>query len=285
MFRTWRNLIIIAAIVTGIFTVIIATGKDRPGLTWPERILKDVLAPFQQGLMTVTQKGHAAWETVFSWGEVQDENALLKKQVQDLRERVNQLEEMQMENLRLREALNYRDGNKSEMHLEGASVIAREPRNWFRSIIINKGSSDGIAKNMPVVTSQGLVGHVTAVSANTSSVLLILDNTSAVGSLVMIQMNRIPGVLEGYDRSGYLKLKYLNRDAKVRKNQKVITSGMGGIFPKGLPIGKVVDINFASDGLQKYAIVKPFVDFDRLEEVFVIKQVLAAPGLEGGDLN
>ncbi|MHB8170639.1 MAG: rod shape-determining protein MreC [Thermincolia bacterium] len=283
MFRTWRNLIIVGAIFAGIFTVIVTTGKDRPNLTVPERILKDVMAPFQQGLMTITQKGHAAWETVFSWGEVQDENALLKNQVQDLRERVNQLEEMQLENLRLREALSYRDSKKSEMQLEAASVIAREPRNWFRSIIINKGSSDGIVKNMSVVTSQGLVGHVTAVSANTASVLLILDNTSAVGSLVMIQMNRIPGVLEGYDSSGYLKLKYLNRDANVRNNQKVITSGMGGIFPKGLPIGKVIDVKFASDGLQKFAIVKPFVDFDRLEEVFVIKQIMPDPGLEGGD--
>jgi len=281
VFRTWRNLVIVVALISGIFAVIMATGKERPNLSMPEQILRDILAPFQRGLTTVGEKSRTTWESIFSLGEMKDENASLKKQVQDLRERVNQLEEMQLENLRLREALNYRDFKKSEMQLEAASVIARDPGNWFRTIIINKGSVDGIKRNMPVVTSQGLVGHVTAVSGHTASVLLILDDSSAVGS--MIQWTRIPGVLEGMDDGGYVKLKYLNRDANVRKNQKVITSGMSGIFPKGLPIGKVVDIKYSASGLQKYAIVKPFVEFDRLEEVFVIKEVLPVPRVEGGE--
>jgi rod shape-determining protein MreC len=150
-------------------------------------------------------------------------------------------------------------------------VVGRDPGTWTSTIIINRGTADGIAKDMPVVTPQGLVGSVVSVYGNVAKVNLILDPRSAVGALVQRPESRVAAIVEGNSATPLTpKMVNIARDADVIKGDKIITSGFGGIYPKGLLIGEVVDLVNEEGGLLKYAVLNPAVDFGRLEEVSVI---------------
>ena len=122
---------------------------------------------------------------------------------------------------------------------------------------------------MAVITPRGIVGRVTAAAERSSEVLLVLDPEGAVAG--MVRNSRYPGIVEGsVSDQGYLQMIHLPYDSQVRENQTVITSGLGGIFPKGLRIGFITEIIVEPNGLMKKALIQPFVDFDRLEEVLVV---------------
>ncbi|WP_418790746.1 rod shape-determining protein MreC [Phosphitispora sp. TUW77] len=267
------------------FLLITFTGQDRMTLSPVERVIKDVTTPVEKGVTTIVYSISNTVKSVFTIGSIKDENKQLRERVLSLEAENNLLREYEYQNLRLRELLQFKDTVVKDYNMVSASVVARNPSNWFRTITVNRGENDGVAKNMAVVTSKGLVGRVINVSATSAEVLLIIDSSCAVGSL--IQINRIPGVVEGKaDNSGMLKMIHLSKEAPVKDKQIVISSGLGGIFPKGLPIGTVTEIHLESNGLVKYAIVRPFVDFNELEEVLVIRNVPvvneAAPDDKGG---
>lgn len=248
------------------------TGESRMSLTPVEKITKNIVSPVENGISHIVNSTSNTVGTVFSIGSIKEQNKNLNNRVAKLEAENTLLKEYEYQNLRLREMLNYKDSISGNYQTVAASVVARNPSNWFNTITINKGESDGIKKNMSVITSFGLVGHVINVSSHSSEVLLIVDNSSAVGGLV--QITRTPGVVEGLgDNTGNLRMNYLAKEAPVRVNQVVISSGLGGIFPKGIPIGKITKIETDSNGLESYAIVRPFVDFNRIEEVLVIKSV------------
>jgi len=260
------------ALVVLALILISYTGRDRANLTPVERIIKNVVTPVEQGVTTVVEGLRDTFGSVFTIGQIRNENEDLKRQVAVLESENIQLKEYEYQNLRFREMLNFKDTLSADYDTLSASVVARNPSNWFKTVTINKGESDGVRKDMAVVTSKGLIGHVINVSGNSAEVLLIIDNSSAVGGLV--QVTRTPGVVEGMaDNSGYLKMNYLPKEANVREKQLVISSGLGGIFPKGLPIGRITEVEIESNGLVKYAIVRPFADFNRLEEVLVVREV------------
>lgn len=276
MSRFNRNIIILLIGIVVVLSAIVATSKERVKLTLPEELLRDSLAPLQQGATLVSDRVGGFFESIWAYTRLKQDNQHLTKQVNQLQERVHTLEEMQFENIRLREALGFMEEEQNKFDLEPARVIARDPRNWFSTTTINRGKKDGVQKNMAVITPQGLIGRVISVSERTASVLLLLDNRSAVGGL--IQINRTPGVVEGMnDKAGFVRMIHIPRDANVTIGQTVITSGLGSLFPKSIPVGKVVEVKTEPSGLLKYAIIRPFVDFNRLEEVFVIKNIYTPP--------
>lgn len=249
-----------------------ATGEERPDLTLFENIIKTVVTPIESGVSKVVRGVSDTFGTVFAIGSIKDDNEKLKDRVAALEAENLLLREYGYQNLRLRELLKFKDTVGKNYEMVSASVVGRNPSNWFKTVTINRGESDGIQKNMVVMTSLGLVGHVINVSSNAAEVVLIVESSSAVGGL--IQVTRTPGVVEGLgDNSGYLKMRYLAKDAPIREKQVIVSSGLGGIYPKGVPIGRVVKVETESNGLEKYAILEPFVDFNLLEEVFVIKTV------------
>ncbi len=149
-----------------------------------------------------------------------------------------------------------------------AQIIGKDPSNWFKTIIIDKGTDDGIKENQAVVTHQGVVGHIIEVTPKAAKVLLISDQNSSVA--VIIQDNRTEGIMLGMQH-GRCKIDYLTRTAEIHEGDMVITSGLGGIFPKGLRVGAVTQIKKKSYGLFQDAEVHPFVDFSKLEEVLIIR--------------
>ncbi len=150
-----------------------------------------------------------------------------------------------------------------------AQVIGREPDNWFHSIIVDMGSKDGIEIDMGVATHKGLVGKVIQVERNTSEVLLLIDQGCSVGA--MVQRPREVGVIKGATESVYCYLDYVAHDADVQLNDVVVTSGMGSTIPKGINIGRVVVIKKEKHDLFQRILIKPDADFNKLEEVFIVK--------------
>lgn len=181
--------------------------------------------------------------------------------------------EIEEENKRLRELLNLKEHTIYEAL--ASSVIAREPTNWFNTILLDKGEKSGVKENSVVITPEGLVGRVIKINKNSSQVLLITDPGSEIGAL--IQRTRIQGVIQGRKRD--LILKYLSLEVDVREGDLVLTSGLeGGLFPKGMVIGRVKKIEspYPQD-LFLNIIVIPEVNLNSLEETLILPKGMASP--------
>ncbi|MBD3322598.1 MAG: rod shape-determining protein MreC [Chitinivibrionales bacterium] len=192
------------------------------------------------------------------------ENKKLRHQVAELAVRNAELEEYSAENARLNKLLSFK--KDSPYSLKAAHVVIREPSYQMRSIVIDAGKEDGVLQFMPVVTQDGIVGKVTQVLRNLSLVQLIKDPSCRTS--VMIKPSRAVGILETDEGDRYYIRLRSHED--VAENDTIITSGLGGIFPPGLNAGKVDLIAKDKNPLFKRVYIKPFVNFDRIEEVFVI---------------
>lgn len=241
-------------------------------LSTSPRVATSIKAPLQSALSPFLKAGDAIFGRVFGFGErfrsiesLRSENIRLKVEVERLRYRLNLLKEESEENKRLRGLLGFR---KETSHtLIPARVVARDPSLWHKSLMIDKGTADGVGRGMAVVASEGVVGSVLEAGSAASKVLLLTDRNSRIGGLV--QSTREAGVVEGL--SGPLcRLTYLPGSSLVKNGDRVVSSGLGGVFPKGLEVGKAVAVREEKYGLYRYAVIKPSVDFNRLEEVFVI---------------
>ncbi|AQS59961.1 rod shape-determining protein MreC [Desulforamulus ferrireducens] len=269
---SYKNFFLVAVLVVAALTAMRFTDIGRQNLTPMEAAIKDSLAPIQSIFMKIGHTFSGGARSITSLGRMAEENEALKEQVALLKGQVYRLEELRQENERLKSLLQYKDTYSQFFETKTALVIGRDPGNWFGVVTLNKGSKDGILKDMPVVTPLGLAGKVVSVSENTSQVLLITDPRSGVGALV--QESRVPGVLEGTTAgSGETRLIHVPKDTQLTEGQVIITSGIGGNFPKGIPIGKIVSISNEPTGLFKTATVVPFADLNRLEEVMVISTV------------
>jgi rod shape-determining protein MreC len=181
---------------------------------------------------------------------------------------VGELRETALEHARMGHLLQL--GNRAGTDAVIARVIGKDTTNWFRTILIDTGANQGIRRHMAVVTREGLVGRVVDVTALASRVQLITDPESAVG--VLTQRSRVIGIAAG-SQEGAIQIKYLPLMADVAVDDRIITSGMGGIFPKGIPVGKVVRSSRPTNGtLFQLIEAQPYADFSRLEEVMVLKR-------------
>ncbi len=193
------------------------------------------------------------WQLEKENQELSNENAVLKEKLTAY-ERIAKM-------VQFKEYYNY--------EMAPSQVISREPDNWFHSVIVDIGSKDGIEVDMGVATHKGLVGKVIQLGKNTSEVLLIIDQGCSVGA--MVQRSREIGVIKGSAENTYCYLDYIAHDADVQVNDIVITSGMGSTIPKGIIIGRVVAIRKEKHDLFQRILIKPEVDFNKLEEVFLVK--------------
>ncbi len=203
--------------------------------------------------------------------EAGEEAARLRREVADLRRELLAVEEVVQENERLRKLAGFRE--TTDLPLVPARVVGRSASAWFRTVVLDKGSDDGVGPDAPVLTPGGVVGRVYEVSPDASRVLLLTDPNFAVDAIV--QRTRAQVVIEGRldDRCRIL---YLARGEDVRPGDRVVTSGMGGVFPKGLFVGEVARAEAVPGEVFQRAELAPGADLSRLEEVFVVP----APGEE-----
>ncbi len=200
--------------------------------------------------------------------ELEKDNATLRVENRELKATNKALTDVEHEVNRLRHALNYRE--RSEFKLVPAEILARDSSTWWRTVTINRGKDDGVEGDMPVVTDEGLVGKTTTVSKNISVVLLVSDESCKVAASV--DGSREQGIVSGQRVVGgltpLLTLNFLTKQANLQPGQKAVTSGVGGVFPRGLVIGSVK--TFKVRELDGQAQLAPAVDLSQLEDVFVV---------------
>ena len=264
-----KTVILVVAVIT-VFLLANSAARGKYRFDISESVVVTILAPFEY----VTAKvGYGIRHVGTSTGQLisaYHDNQALRVENEQLRQNNINTTEILAENGRLRSLLDYKKA-AAQFDLVTAAVVARDPGTWTSIIVINRGTADGLAKDMPVITAQGLVGYVVQAYGSTAKVQLLLDPRSAVGALVQRPESRVAAIVEGNGAKPLSpRMVNLARDADVIKGDKIVTSGFGGLYPKGLFVGEVVDVVNEEGGLLKYAVLKPAVDFDRLEEVFVI---------------
>jgi len=212
-----------------------------------------------------------AGDLLLSRSELARQNESLRRENEQFRLLAMQAEEMARENDRLRKLFQWQQQHRWKSRLKLARVILRDPANWWRTMQIDLGSRDGLRTNLPVLAIGGLVGRIHSVSLTRSQVVLVGDPNCKVAALVENETldTGVMGNAGPLDTS-LVELSYLSRNAALKPGQNVVTSGLGGIFPAGIPIGKVVDSRLAEYGLYTEARVKLEANLGALEEVWVL---------------
>ena len=193
------------------------------------------------------------------------ENIKLKREILALKQKINAAEEALQENRRLKGLLAFRQD--SPLSLLAAKVIARDPDNWSSAIIIDKGKKDGVRPAMVVISEGGLVGKVMESGSTTSKIMLLTDPNLSVSA--MLQRSREEGLVSG-TLGKLLIMRYLSADIDIKLSDVVITSGLSRIYPKGIIIGRVAEVETQFSGSSHFAMIKPEVNFSSLEEVMVV---------------
>jgi rod shape-determining protein MreC len=233
-----------------------------------ERIAISAIAPFQELVTRSLRFARDIWRHYFYLVSVARENHVLMDQLSQAVQNKNQWHETELANIRLRDLIDFQR-NISE-RVVAAEVIGKDPSAWFKTVIIDKGEADGLTRGLPVVIPQGIVGQVIEVSNHYSKVMLILDSNSAVDSLV--QRTRARGVVKG-ESTDQCGLDYVLRKNDVRIGDTIVSSGLDGVYPKGLRLGLVSQVIEHDADIFHEVIITPFVDFEKLEEVLVILEV------------
>jgi rod shape-determining protein MreC len=264
---------VLAAVCIGLL-ILSSTGRLAP----VEGVVSSVARPFLLTFSGLGRQISTALTTVRDLRTLRASNQNLQSLANTLTIDNLRLKEVESENQRLRELLRFRQLNPTYDFRGGqviARVISKGPNNYLSTLTIDLGSEHGIAPGMPVVTERGLVGRIYKVGPNSSTVLLITDPSSGVPAL--IQRNRLVGVVDG--RAGMPPvLDFIPQEGDVTTGDLVITSGLGGSFPKNLVIGQVVEVRQRDYEMFQQAVLRPTVNFDRLEFVLVITNFKPLPG-------
>lgn len=269
--KTWiRNLLVIAVMLAIFLGLAVHTIQPRDQISFVEKGLRIAASPFQYGFRAVDEAVSGFFTYFTDKEKLQQENEDLKQQLSQLNSELTQMDEISMENIRLRELLNYKEETRGHFQLQLAGIIAENNTNLQHTITLDRGSNDGIQNGMTVLNHSGLIGRITAVLPDSSEVMLLPDRECAVGARVW-STREVIGIVEGNGSvSSTLQIIHLPHDADLYVGDAIVTSGLDGVFPGGIQIGEITAIEYSSNGLTKTATVKPYVNFNRLEEVFIL---------------
>ncbi len=262
-----RNQVLLSSFLCVLFSLSILAAASRGHLRADPigPLLLGLTRPLQIGAQAVVVKLRELQQRYTAFWGLRWENENLRRRVLELEAERNKLLEAEATNQRLRELLEFRSQLPSGSVT--AAVIGNSGSTWFHSFILNKGSADGVVKGMAVVSPVGVVGQVVAVTPRSSKVLLITDHHSGVD--VVVQRSRARGIVSGSLDNGP-GMKYVKRSEDVQEGDRLITSGLDGVFPKGLLVGTVVKVRKKSHGLFQYIGVALAADPSRVEEVLVV---------------
>ena len=264
----WLLLIaLLLSILLGLGSVILSGSTDPLS-----NLANTLTSPFKSGVSAMLDWAEGVYGYVFQFSEMEQELSDLRRRVADLEEQARQGQEALAENAQLRELLNLQERRK-DLEFESAKITARSTSNWESTLTISKGSAAGVEAGDCVITETGmLVGVVSETSLLSSTVATLIDTSIEVGGVVTRTYSA--GILEGdFDlmNQGLLRLSYLPEGAGLVAGDEVLTSGLGGIYPAGLVVGRVQGVFNDAAGMSRYAIVDPSVELGGLIEVFVIK--------------
>ena len=261
---------IVGIIITIIVLVIIVilSNTDIKNVSFVENIFSSIVMPIQNGLTYLKNKIEGNDSFFTDVKNLQAENDELKKKNSELEQSLRELEIIKSENETLKEYVNLKD-KYLEYKTLPAYIINKNINNYEKTLVINVGSKNGIKPNMTVIADKGLVGYVISTTDNTSKVQTIIDSSTSVSSIISTSKEAIivTGTLEG---NSILKASYIPTEATLLENDSVETSGLGGIYPKGIHIGTIKQIVNTKNNIDRYAYIETAVDFSKLQTVLVI---------------
>lgn len=242
---------------------------------------RETFSPLQGLISSSLDRLRNAGASIRGWGGLPEEKRKIEEENLVLRNRVAELQRMEDENIRLRTLLGFQQ--RARQNLVAAEVIARDLSGWWRTVRLNRGFADGIALDQAVVNAEGLVGKIISVSESTSDVLLVSDPNCRMS--VTIQGQPSHGILSGKGVSvrghAVCVMDLILKDLPVNKGAEVLTSGLGGVFPKGWRVGYVDTVTMDASGLYQTADVLPAADLNDLQVVFVIRLSPAGSASQG----
>lgn len=266
-------------IVIVILIAIVLFSLQRLGVstTWlpdiAQKVFWTVISPFQSALDFVYEGVTGTIESWRQWNNLREENRRLQVQVFELERKLKNKERIFNENLRLRKLLAFVEKQPSFTYL-GARVIGKAPGNWFSRLIINRGESDGLKSGMPVITYDGaLVGEIGEVFPHSAQVITVFDPVFVVGGVVQRPDSRTIGIVKSGENSliePRLVMESIPWDGDIKKEDVIVTSGLAKGFPKGLPIGRVLEVKQKDYGLTQSATIEAFMAGKTIEEVLII---------------
>jgi rod shape-determining protein MreC len=259
---------LIFLIATGILAALIFYSLNIPhkrNSNFIERGVMAVFAPVMKPASLASGYFEDLWDNYINLMDVRRENLRLREEIKGLNNRFVTAEETAQANQRLEKLLGMK--NSLKISTLPAMVVGEDLTAWFRTLLIDRGSSSGITEGMAVVASDGVVGQIVKVAPSSSRVLLLTDHASGIAAT--IQRSRARGVVKGKGE-GLCSLEFATREEDVKIGDMVITSGIGGIFPKGIPIGEVTMVKRGEYGIFQTVTIRPATNISHLEELLVV---------------
>ena len=271
-FKIFKNKLTVAIILLSVtFLILISRSVGRGSATAIENGVGSGLSVVQGALYNVTSSIKNSLGFVFNFSEVKSENEALRARNAELEKQLVDYNAIKSENTRLSSMVNFKDSHLDYNYV-GCNIVGVTGSGYLDQFVIDRGSSDGIAKNMVAITGEGLIGQITFVSDNYSIVQTLSNENLAVSAMVE-STSENSGILKGYKESGssqIAKLYYLPIDSAIKAGDVILTSGLGGLYPKGIRIGTVLSVEEDKGKVMKTALVQPFVDFDKIQELFIV---------------
>jgi rod shape-determining protein MreC len=267
--RKYHSLIVAAVLLILSLAVLSYSATRLTETGFLRKMVLEAAAPVEDAVNVSLNGLRDAWKRYLFLIGIEDENRRLRKQnaaiSASLSEQLNRHHEGYLEGMRLRKLLNLSESLPGRT--VAARVVDRSRTSLFKTILINKGTADGLRVGLPVLSEQGVVGRIIETAWHASQVLLLIDENSNIDAL--IQRSRAQGILQGAGPSG-CTLKYISRMEEVQAGDLVLSSGLAGVFPKGLLIGVVTGASRKGEGLFQKIDVAPAVDFGKVEEVLAL---------------
>ncbi len=263
--RKYQSIAVAAVLLIISLTVLSFSAIRLSETGFLRKMVLEAAAPVEDTINISLQNLHDVWKRYLFLVGLEDENRRLRTQNADLTEQLNRYREGSLEAMRLQKLLELREG--FPQRAVAARVIDRNRSSLFKTLLINKGTADGLRVGLAVLSDQGVVGRIIETSWHASRVLLLIDGNSNIDGL--IQRSRAQGILQGAGSAG-CSLKYISRAEEVLAGDVVISSGLSGVLPKGLLLGVVTGASRKEGGLFQKIDVAPAVNFEKLEEVLAL---------------
>ena len=282
-----KRLILLLVGVIFLVALISFSLRDRDNASLPEQIIKDVVGFGQAIFSKPTQYITGVFDNVDSLLNTYEENKRLKGRLEEFAKLQADVNDLASENTRLREIVDKEEDLRDYDPIQ-ATVIARNPDQWEEKVVLDKGNVHGVKVNMAVITARGLIGKVILTTPFTSTVeLLSTQNPNYRVSAMVAGEKEVFGLIEGYDdERKELILKRVDSNIEIKKGQKILSSGLGGIFPKGILIGEITEVTTDDFGLTKMAYIKPAAEFALLDHVMIAERtMMTEDGTDGDSFN
>lgn len=277
IFRKKRLFILLIGIII-LVAMIGFSLRDRDNLSTPEQFLKDTVGWAQNIIHTPVNYVTTIFTNIDDIKNTYSENQLLREKLAQYKSLAYEVQELKKDNTELRETLKKTESIQDYNPIQ-ATVMSRSPERWIEQVTINKGKQDGVKENMAVITAEGMVGKIQTVSQFTSTVKLLtgFDQFNRISATISQEDSKdIFGLIEEFDdESNNLLFKIIEESNKdIKKGELVVSSGMGGVFPAGLPIGTVKEVKPDQYGLTRTALIEPAADMYEISNVIVVDRAL-----------